>query len=69
MGGRYCEGGEGGSLTDLGRGVWYWEPGLLNNTGLGSNCTDEMLFEGDFSAYPASVVGYSRSSVNMFSGV
>ena len=50
----------------LGVGVWYWEPAWLNNTGLGSNCSDVLLFAGDFSAYPEQVVGYSRSSVDMF---
>ena len=53
----------------LGAGVWYWEPAWLNNTGLGSNCSDAILFAGDYSNYPASVVGYSRSSVDMYLGV
>ena len=58
-----------GVANGLGAGVWYWEPGWLNNTGLGSNCSDAILFEGDYSDYPTSVVGYSRSSVNMYAGV
>jgi arabinogalactan endo-1,4-beta-galactosidase len=55
-----------GVAKGLGAGVWYWEPSWLNNTGLGSNCTDAILFDGDYSDYPTSVVGYSRSSVNMY---
>jgi arabinogalactan endo-1,4-beta-galactosidase len=46
-----------------------WVPGWLNNTVLGSNCSDAILFAGDYSDYPRSVVGYSRSSVNMYPGV
>ncbi|KAI7537913.1 glycosyl hydrolase 53 [Hortaea werneckii] len=46
----------------LGRGVNYWEPTWLNNTGLGSN------FDADWSEYPK-VTAYSRDSVNMFKGV
>ncbi|KAI1846780.1 hypothetical protein JX265_004749 [Neoarthrinium moseri] len=49
----------------LGQGVWYWEPAWLNNTSLGSNCTDALLFEPDFSAWPITT-GYSRKSVNVF---
>lgn len=49
----------------LGRGVHYWEPAWLNNTSLGSDCNDAILFAADYSD-PAHTVGYSRSSVNMF---
>ncbi|KAF6811874.1 glycoside hydrolase family 53 protein [Colletotrichum sojae] len=49
----------------LGRGLWYWEPGFLNNTSLGSDCDDAILFEADYSAWPRTV-GYSRKSVNVF---
>ncbi|KAG0649758.1 putative arabinogalactan endo-beta-1 [Hyphodiscus hymeniophilus] len=49
----------------LGRGVHYWEPAWLNGTSLGSNCSDAILFQTDYSAYPLTV-GYSRSSVGMF---
>jgi arabinogalactan endo-1,4-beta-galactosidase len=49
----------------LGRGVHYWEPAWLNNTSLGSDCNDAILFQPDYSAYPATV-GYSRKSVNLF---
>lgn len=49
----------------LGRGLWYWEPGFLNNTSLGSDCDDAILFEADYSEWPRTV-GYSRKSVNAF---
>lgn len=49
----------------LGQGVHYWEPGWLNNTSLGSDCNDAILFTADYSEYPTTV-GYSRSSVNIF---
>lgn len=49
----------------LGQGVWYWEPAWLNNTSLGSNCTDALLFYPDYSQWPITT-GYSRESVNVF---
>jgi arabinogalactan endo-1,4-beta-galactosidase len=49
----------------LGRGVHYWEPAWLNNTSLGSNCSDAILFTADYSN-PAQTVGYSRTSVDLF---
>jgi arabinogalactan endo-1,4-beta-galactosidase len=49
----------------LGRGVHYWEPAWLNNTSLGSDCNDAILFEPDYSGWPVTV-GYSRKSVNLF---
>ena len=49
----------------LGRGVHYWEPAWLNNTSLGSDCNDAILFTADYSNYPIDV-GYSRPSVNLF---
>lgn len=49
----------------LGRGVHYWEPAWLNNTSLGSDCNDAILFTADYSNYPITV-GYSRPSVNLF---
>jgi len=52
----------------LGQGMSYWEPTWLNNTSLGSDCQDTILFTGDWIHWPDSVVGYSRSSVNMFLG-
>lgn len=49
----------------LGRGVNYWEPAWLNNTGLGSACQDAVLFRADWSRWPE-VTAYSRESVNLF---
>ncbi|RDW75029.1 putative arabinogalactan endo-1,4-beta-galactosidase [Coleophoma cylindrospora] len=49
----------------LGVGVHYWEPAWLNNTSLGSDCEDAILFRADYSNYP-NTIGYSRSSVNLF---
>lgn len=49
----------------LGQGVHYWEPAWLNNTSLGSDCNDCILFTPDYSNFPATV-GYSRKSVNLF---
>ena len=49
----------------LGRGVFYWEPAWLNNTGLGSACEDAVLFDQDFSN-PLQTIGYSRKSVKLF---
>lgn len=50
----------------LGQGVNYWEPAWLNNTSLGSSCQDAILFDADWSGWPDVIVGYSRSSVNIF---
>ncbi|KAN0117339.1 glycoside hydrolase family 53 protein [Hyaloscypha variabilis] len=49
----------------LGRGVMYWEPAWLNNTSLGSDCNDAILFSADY-ANAEHTIGYSRTSVNMF---
>lgn len=49
----------------LGQGISYWEPGWLNNTGLGSACGDAILFSGDYSK-PEQTIGYSRNSVDMY---
>ncbi|KAI5199955.1 glycosyl hydrolase 53 [Aureobasidium subglaciale] len=51
-----------------GKGVNYWEPTWLNNTGLGSACQDAILFSADWSGWPNKIIGYSRSSVDMFAG-
>jgi arabinogalactan endo-1,4-beta-galactosidase len=51
-----------------GRGINYWEPAWLNNTGLGSSCQSAILFEPDWSEYPK-VTGYSLKSTRMFKGV
>ncbi|KAF8867099.1 glycosyl hydrolase 53 [Acephala macrosclerotiorum] len=49
----------------LGRGIHYWEPAWLNNTSLGSDCNDAILFDADYSNWPQTI-GYSRKSVNLF---
>ncbi|KAH8675413.1 family 53 glycosyl hydrolase [Xylariales sp. PMI_506] len=54
-----------GVPNGLGHGVWYWEPAWLNNTSLGSNCTDALLFDPDFSDWPITT-GYSRKSVDFY---
>jgi len=43
----------------------YWEPAWLNNTSLGSDCNDAILFSADY-ANAEHTIGYSRTSVNMF---
>ncbi|KAK5018225.1 hypothetical protein LTR16_001255 [Cryomyces antarcticus] len=53
----------------LGQGVNYWKPAWSNNTGLGSSCQDAILFDADWSRYPAEVVGCSRPSIKMFKDV
>jgi arabinogalactan endo-1,4-beta-galactosidase len=71
----------------LGQGLFYWEPGYVNNTGcvvrvgwampmdadddasrLGSECEDVLLFDADWSQWPARVTAKARASVNMFQG-
>lgn len=52
----------------LGQGVHYWEPAWVNSTALGSKCQDVILFDTDWSEYPA-VTAYSRRSVDMFKDV
>ncbi|EQB56892.1 glycosyl hydrolase family 53 [Colletotrichum gloeosporioides Cg-14] len=49
----------------MGQGLWYWEPAWLNNTSLGSDCNDAILFEPDYSQWPTTY-GYSRESVNVY---
>lgn len=49
----------------LGQGVHYWEPAWLNSTSLGSNCSDCILFQADYSNWPE-IIGYSRPSANLF---
>jgi arabinogalactan endo-1,4-beta-galactosidase len=51
--------------SGLGQGVFYWEPGWTNNTGLGSSCEDALLFQADWSKWPKTTA-YSRKSVHMF---
>ncbi|KAI9739215.1 MAG: hypothetical protein M1834_007428 [Cirrosporium novae-zelandiae] len=50
----------------LGVGVFYWEPGFMNNSALGSSCSDNLLFSADWDDWPE-VTSTARSSVNMFS--
>ncbi|KAK5175833.1 uncharacterized protein LTR77_000973 [Saxophila tyrrhenica] len=52
----------------LGQGINYWEPAWLNNTGLGSACQSAILFEADWSEFPA-VTGYSLPSAKMFTEI
>lgn len=40
----------------------------MNSTALGSKCQDVILFDTDWSEYPA-VTAYSRRSVDMFKDV
>ncbi|KAF2083823.1 glycoside hydrolase family 53 protein [Saccharata proteae CBS 121410] len=49
----------------LGAGVFYWEPGFINNTGLGSDCESVILFDVDWSDWP-DTKATARSSVDMF---
>ncbi|OJD36414.1 arabinogalactan endo-beta-galactosidase [Diplodia corticola] len=47
----------------LGAGVFYWEGGFINNTALGSDCDDNILFDVNWGGSPAAT---ARSSVNMY---
>ncbi|KAL1645157.1 hypothetical protein SLS58_003862 [Diplodia intermedia] len=47
----------------LGAGVFYWEPGFVNNTALGSDCDDNVLFDVNWDGGAAAT---ARSSVNMY---
>jgi len=49
-----------------GKGIFYWEPAWLNNTNLGSGCSDVILFDRIQGSSP---VGKARPSVNMFNGL
>jgi len=46
-------------------GIMYWEPGWIDNAALGSSCSDNVLFEGDWSD-PSAVKATARSSLDMF---
>ena len=54
-----------GVAGGLGQGVFYWEPAYLNNTSLGSNCSDAILFDVDWSRWPITTAT-ARTSVNMY---
>ncbi|PNS15508.1 hypothetical protein CAC42_767 [Sphaceloma murrayae] len=49
-----------------GQGINFWEPGFVDVTSLGSNCTDALAFQVDWSGWPSDIKAYSRSSVDMF---
>lgn len=49
----------------LGQGLFYFEPAYINNTALGSGCSDVILFDVDWSAWPDTKVT-ARSSASMF---
>lgn len=55
--------------NSLGVGVMYWEPGWIDNASLGSSCSDNVLFDGDWSGYPSNVIAKARSSVNMMAQI
>jgi len=52
-----------------GYGLMYWEPGWIDNAGLGSPCSDDTLFTGDWTNWPTDVRARARSSVNMLSQI
>ncbi|KAF4551855.1 putative glycosyl hydrolase family 53 protein 3 [Elsinoe fawcettii] len=49
-----------------GQGINFWEPGFVDVTSLGSNCTDALAFNVDWSGWPNTIKAYSRESVDMF---
>lgn len=49
----------------LGQGLLYWEPAWINNTSLDSDCSDVILFDVDWSTWPATKAT-ARSSTGMF---
>ncbi|KAF4552526.1 putative glycosyl hydrolase family 53 protein 4 [Elsinoe fawcettii] len=49
----------------LGAGLFYWEPGFVNNTSLGSGCDEATLFWADWSTWP-NTKATAMSSVNIF---
>ncbi|KAI9694255.1 MAG: hypothetical protein M1820_009113 [Bogoriella megaspora] len=49
----------------LGAGIFYWEPGFLNDSSLGSSCSSALLFNVDWSGWPTTKAT-ALSSVNMF---
>ncbi|KAF2229658.1 glycoside hydrolase family 53 protein [Viridothelium virens] len=49
----------------LGAGLFYWEPGFLNDSSLGSSCTSALLFDVDWSGWPTTKAT-ALSSVNMY---
>ncbi|PNS14705.1 hypothetical protein CAC42_1727 [Sphaceloma murrayae] len=57
-----------GTANGLGAGVFYFEPGFVNNTSLGSPCQSATLFQADWKTWP-NTQAKAFSSVNMFAGV
>ncbi|KAF2218519.1 family 53 glycosyl hydrolase [Elsinoe ampelina] len=49
----------------LGAGVYYFEPGFVNNTALGSACESATLFQADWKTWP-NTKATAMTSVNMF---
>ncbi|KAB2581066.1 putative arabinogalactan endo-beta-1 [Lasiodiplodia hormozganensis] len=49
----------------LGAGIFYWEPAFINNTALGSDCDDNILFDVNWDNWPETSAT-ARSSVNMY---
>lgn len=51
--------------NSLGQGLFYFEPAYINNTALSSNCDDVILFDVDWTTWPATKVT-ARSSASLF---
>ncbi|KAF2143755.1 glycoside hydrolase family 53 protein [Aplosporella prunicola CBS 121167] len=52
--------------SNLGGGVFYWEPAFINNTGLGSKCDSAILFDVNWDNWP-NTQATALDSVSMFS--
>lgn len=52
-------------LKGNGYGIFYWEPAFMNNSALGSSCSDNLLFSADWKTWPY-VKSTARNSVNLF---
>ncbi|KAI9661879.1 MAG: hypothetical protein M1821_009118 [Bathelium mastoideum] len=48
-----------------GAGVFYWEPGFINDTSLGSSCSSAILFDVNWNDWPKTQAT-ALSSVNMY---
>ena len=51
--------------SELGQGLFYFEPAYINNTALSSKCKDVLLFDVDWSTWPKTKVT-ARSSASLF---
>ncbi|KAK7527102.1 family 53 glycosyl hydrolase [Phyllosticta citriasiana] len=49
-----------------GAGIYYWEPGFINNTGLGSDCDSAITFDVNWDDWPTTYAT-ALSSVSMYS--